>query len=69
MSPAFISSVMINAPHATLVFDHSHVIKLMNDALDEICRSVYREEKDLNKRKSSQRNQMAVTLKWKGYIR
>ena len=51
MSPAFISSVMINAPHATLVFDHFHVVKLMNDALDEIRRSVYREEKDLNKRK------------------
>ena len=51
LSPAFISSVMTNASDATLVFDHFHVIKLMNDALDDIRRSIYREEKDLNKRK------------------
>ena len=51
LSPAFISSVTTNAPEATLVFDHFHVVKLMNDALDDIRRSVYREEKDLNKRK------------------
>nr|WP_289159949.1 transposase [uncultured Parabacteroides sp.] len=40
------SSVMTNAPDAVLVFDHFHVVKLMNDALDEIRRSVYRDEKD-----------------------
>lgn len=51
LSAAFIASVMSNAPNAVLVFDHFHVVKLMNDALDEIRRSVYREEKDLNKRK------------------
>lgn len=51
LSPAFVSSVMSNAPNATLVFDHFHVVKLMNDALDEIRRSLYREEKDLSKRK------------------
>lgn len=51
LSAAFISSVMSNAPNAVLVFDHFHVVKLMNDALDEIRRSVYRDEKDLNKRK------------------
>jgi transposase len=51
LSPAFISSVMTNAPDATLVFDHFHVVKLMNDALDEILRSLYRQERDLNKRK------------------
>ena len=51
LSPAFVSSVMTNAPEATLVFDHFHVVKLMNDALDDIRRSTYKEEKDLNKRK------------------
>lgn len=50
LSPAFISAVMTNLPKATLVFDHFHVVKLMNDALDEIRRSLVREEKDLNKR-------------------
>nr|WP_255495849.1 transposase [Paludibacter sp. 221] len=51
LSPAFVASVMSNAPDAVLVFDHFHVVKLMNDSLDELRRSLYREEKDLNKRK------------------
>ncbi len=51
LSAAFISSVMNNAPQATLVFDHFHVVKLMNDTLDDIRRGLYRQEKDLNKRK------------------
>jgi len=51
LSPAFIVAVTTNLPKATLVFDHFHVVKLMNDALDEIRRGIYREEKDLNKRK------------------
>ena len=51
LSSAFIASVMENAPHATLVFDHFHVVKLMNEVLDEVRRNAYREEKDLNKRK------------------
>lgn len=51
LSPAFVSAVMKNIPEATLVFDHFHVVKLMNETLDKIRRSVYRDEKDLNKRK------------------
>lgn len=51
LSAAFISSVMSNAPEAVLVFDHFRMVKLMNDTLDEIRRSIYRDEKDLNKRK------------------
>ena len=51
LSAAYISSVMTNAPEATLVFDHFHVVKLMNDAIDQIRRDIYREETDLNKRK------------------
>ena len=51
LSSAFIASVMENAPQATLVFDHFHVVKLMNEVLDGVRRSAYREETDLNKRK------------------
>ena len=51
LSAAYISSVMTNAPNAVLVFDHFHVVKLMNDAIDQIRRDIYREETDLNKRK------------------
>lgn len=51
MSAAFIASVMKNAPDAVHVFDHFHVVKLMNEALDDIRRKLYAQEKDLNKRK------------------
>jgi len=51
LSPAFISSVLTNAPDSVLVFDHFHVVKLMNDTIDQIRRDIYRQEKDLNKRK------------------
>ena len=33
------------------VFDHFHVVKLMNEKLDEIRRAQYNQEKDINKRK------------------
>ena len=51
LSAAFIASVMSNGSNAVLVFDHFYVVKLMNDALDEIRHSLYREEKELNRRK------------------
>ena len=36
LSAAFISSVLDNCPNAIHVFDHFHVVKLMNDKLDDI---------------------------------
>lgn len=51
LSTAFIASVMENCPEATLVFDHFHVVKLMNEKLDDIRRRAYNMEKDVNKRK------------------
>ena len=51
LSAAFISSVLENCPNAVQVFDHFHVVKLMNEKLDEIRRSQYNQEKDINKRK------------------
>ena len=51
LSAAFIASVMENCPEATLVFDHFHVVKLMNEKLDDIRRKAYSMEKDVNKRK------------------
>ena len=51
LSAAFISSVYENSPNAVHVFDHFHVIKLMNEKLDEIRRVQYNMEKDINKRK------------------
>ena len=51
LSAAFIASVMENCPEAVHVFDHFHVVKLMNERLDDIRRKVYSMEKDVNKRK------------------
>ena len=51
LSGAFIASVLENAPEATLVFDHFHVVKLMNNAVDSVRRTQYAVETDLNKRK------------------
>ncbi|KWW30086.1 MAG: Transposase IS204/IS1001/IS1096/IS1165 family protein, partial [bacterium P3] len=50
LSTAFIASVMENCPEATWVFDHFHVVKLMNEKLDDIRRKAYSMEKDVNKR-------------------
>ena len=41
LSAAFIASVMENCPDAVHVFDHFHVVKLMNEKLDDIRRKVY----------------------------
>jgi transposase len=47
MSQAYISAVRSSLPHATIVFDHFHVIKLMNEKLTDLRRALYREATDL----------------------
>lgn len=51
LSSAFISAVMANVPNAIYVFDHFHVQKLVNSALDEIRKAIWRVETDVDKRK------------------
>lgn len=46
MSPAYISSVMEHLPGAAIVFDHFHVVKLMNEKLSKLRRALYRELTD-----------------------
>jgi len=43
LSPAYVASVLANWPSASLVFDHFHVIKLMNEQLSDLRRKLYRE--------------------------
>jgi transposase len=38
MSPAFIKGVTENLPEAQIVFDHFHVIKIINEAVDQVRR-------------------------------
>ncbi|ADU61411.1 MAG: ISL3 family transposase [Pseudodesulfovibrio sp.] len=43
LSIAYISAVMTHLPGVPLVFDHFHVVKLMNDKLTEIRRKIFQE--------------------------
>ena len=51
MFAAFIALVLEDCLDAIHVFDHFHVVKLMNDKLDDIRRMKYNMEADINKRK------------------
>jgi transposase len=46
MSGAYASSVRERAPHAIITFDHFHVVKLMNERLDDLRRELVREAGD-----------------------
>jgi transposase len=43
MAAAYWSAILENLPDAALVFDHFHVIKLVNEKLDELRRALWRE--------------------------
>jgi transposase len=46
MSPAYIDAVLTHLPHATLVFDRFHAIKLYNDKLSDLRRALYHQLQD-----------------------
>ena len=43
MSRAYINAVRTHLPEATVVFDRFHVVKLMNDKLSSLMRSLQRQ--------------------------
>jgi transposase len=43
MGPAYIAAVQKHLPRATIVFDHFHIIKLFNEKLSDLRRSLYHE--------------------------
>lgn len=49
MSQAYINAVRSHLPEATLVFDHFHVVKLMNDKLAALRRTLQRQADDEEK--------------------
>lgn len=51
LSSAYTNAVKSNLPNASLVVDHFHVVKLMNEKIDQLRRQLWHMEKDLNKRK------------------
>lgn len=50
MWPAYLKSVVEHTDDVKVVFYKFHIIKKMNEALDETRRSLYREEVEVNKR-------------------
>jgi len=46
MSQAYIRAVEKHLPNATIVFDHFHVVKLLNKKLTDLRRELYREATD-----------------------
>jgi len=46
MSPAYIEAIVSHLPHATLVFDHFHVIKLYHEKLSDLRRDLHRQLED-----------------------
>jgi transposase len=50
MSPAYRDAVSAHLPEAVIVFDHFHVIKLFNDRLSDLRRSLYHEAEDEQKK-------------------
>jgi transposase len=49
MSQAYILAVQTHLPGATLVFDHFHVVKLMNDKLSDLRRELQRKAEEKEK--------------------
>lgn len=49
MSQAYMNAVGAHLPHATLVFDHFHVVKLMNDKLSDLRRTLQRQAAEQDK--------------------
>jgi len=49
LAPSFTSWIKLNFPDATIVYDHFHVIKLMNDKVNNIRRRLMRDLEDEDK--------------------
>jgi transposase len=47
LSPAFISGIGTHFPNASITFDKFHVVKLLNQAMDEVRKKEYCEHKEL----------------------
>jgi transposase len=52
MSAAFTKAVRENLPHAKLVYDHFHVVKLYNEKLSGLRRELYRTTEDADQKKA-----------------
>ncbi len=51
MSPAYTAAILDNLPKAAIVYDRFHIMKMYNDKMDNLRRSVQREAEDLQQLK------------------
>ena len=63
LSAAYIASVRENAPNAIHVYDHFHVVKLVNEAVDAVRRQTYNKETDNEMRKVIKGNRWLLLYK------
>lgn len=49
LSEAFISAVREYLPDVVQIFDHFHIVKLINEKLDKVRHDTYNQEPDKNK--------------------
>jgi len=49
MSPAYISAVREHVPDADIVFDHFHVVKMLNDKISDFRRKLFYETQTIHK--------------------
>jgi transposase len=69
MSPAFIKGIVENFESASVTFDKFHVIKLINDAVDQVRREEAKSETVLKKKRYALlKNQCNLTLREKRQI-
>jgi transposase len=67
MSPAFIAGTAESLPKAQITFDKFHVVKLINETVDEVRRAEQQSRTELNKSRSRTRTtcQTASAPSWK----
>lgn len=61
LSAAYISAVRENIPDAVYVFDHFHLVKLVNEALDKVRKRIVREERVKENREDKGRYPLGMT--------
>lgn len=53
MSPAYILAIETNLPTTKIIFDHFHIVKLLNENISALRRDVYKNETDSKKKRFS----------------
>ena len=61
LSAAYISAVRKNAPEAVYIFDHFHVVKLINEALDKVRKRIIWHEREKERMEADENRKLGKT--------